>query len=139
MSQTLRRLAVAVVLVALAVPAYAAEPMDTVRGSVDRALKVLQNPTLTGEAHTAQRHKELSEIASRVFDFEEMSRRAVESDSARRCHRALQGGVCAQPARPFESERRGGATSIPFAGPSAPGKSDEITGWCRPSARGRWS
>jgi len=77
MSQTLSRLAVAVVLVALAAPAYAGEPMDTVRGSVDRALKVLQNPALTGEAHTAQRHKELSEIASRVFDFEEMSRRAL--------------------------------------------------------------
>jgi phospholipid transport system substrate-binding protein len=64
-------------LVAAAAPALAGPPTDAVRGGVDRALKVLEDPVLKGEAHTAERRKQLREIANGLFDFEEMSQRAL--------------------------------------------------------------
>jgi len=73
----LSRLAVALLLIAPAVAAQAGEPMETVRGGVERAVKILEDPALTGAAHTAKRQKALSEIARGVFDFDEMSRRAL--------------------------------------------------------------
>lgn len=68
---------VAALFLAVAVPALAGPPTDAVRASVDRALKVLEDPALRGEAHTAERRKQLREIANDLFDFEEMSRRAL--------------------------------------------------------------
>ena len=77
MAPRLTGLALALVLMAPGAPAQAGEPMETVRGSMDRALKVLENPGLMGAPHTAERHRQLSAIARDAFDFEEMSRRAL--------------------------------------------------------------
>ena len=77
MAPRLIRLVVALVLIAPAVVAQAGEPMETVRGGVERAMKVLENPALAGGAHAEERQKALSEIARGVFDFDEMSRRTL--------------------------------------------------------------
>src|SRR5262245_54498903 len=68
---------VAALVIACVVPAHAGPPTDTVRTGIDKALKILDDPNLKGEAHTAERRKLLREIANEVFDFEEMSRRAL--------------------------------------------------------------
>ena len=79
MTSAFGRLAVALVLIAPVAPAHAGQPMETVRAGVERAMKVFENPALTGAGHTAERHRELSAIARGLFDFEEMSRRALGS------------------------------------------------------------
>jgi phospholipid transport system substrate-binding protein len=75
--RTMNALAVALMAITPAAPAYAGEPMDTVRGGVERAMTVLADPGLTGDAHTAERHKELRAIAGALFDFSGMSRQAL--------------------------------------------------------------
>jgi phospholipid transport system substrate-binding protein len=77
MRRTLTGLAALVMLAALVVPARAGAPTDAVKSSVDRALAVLDDPALKGEAHAAERRARLREIANGLFDFEEMSRRAL--------------------------------------------------------------
>ena len=77
MASTLIGLAVALVLIAPAVVAQAGEPMETVRDGLERAMKVFEDRTLAGAAHAPDRQKALSEIARGVFDFDEMSRRAL--------------------------------------------------------------
>ncbi len=68
----------AVLLVIVAAPNVHAGPaLDTLKGGVDRALKVLDDPNLKGEPHSADRRKQLREIADGLFDFEEMSKRTL--------------------------------------------------------------
>src|SRR5262249_13754768 len=77
MASILRSLAIALVLIVPAVPAEAGEGMNTVRGALERAMKVLEDPALAGNAHMEERRKAVSAIAREVFDFDEMSRRAL--------------------------------------------------------------
>jgi len=77
MASILRSLAIALVLIVPAIPADAGEPMNTVRGALERAMKVLEDPALAGSAHLEERRKAVSAIAREVFDFDEMSRRAL--------------------------------------------------------------
>jgi phospholipid transport system substrate-binding protein len=58
-------------------PAHAGPALDTVKAGVDRALKVLDDPALKGPAHATERRKLLRQIADGLFDFQEMSRRAL--------------------------------------------------------------
>ncbi len=57
----------------------AAEPAPAarVREQVERAIRVLEDPALRGEAHVAERRAALRRIAGELFDFTEMTRRAV--------------------------------------------------------------
>ena len=77
MSRTMSVFVIALLLGVAAIPAAAGPPLDTLRAGIDRALKVLEDPALRGEAHTADRRRQLREIANGIFDFEEMSRRAL--------------------------------------------------------------
>lgn len=67
-------------LVALAMwasPASAGEPTDQLRPEIDRVIKTLEDPTLKGEAKAPARRDALRSITDLVFDWEEMSRRAL--------------------------------------------------------------
>ena len=75
--RTLTGLVAALLIVALAAPAHAGPPTDAVKSHVARALKVLENSSLKGDAHAAERRKMLREIANGLFDFEDMSRRTL--------------------------------------------------------------
>ncbi len=77
MTRTVTGFVTALLLVALAAPTYAGPPTEAVRASADRAIKVLENPALKGEARAADRRKQLREIANGLFDFQEMSQRAL--------------------------------------------------------------
>jgi phospholipid transport system substrate-binding protein len=64
-------------LVLITGPARAGEPTDQLKPEIDRVIKVLEDPALKGEGKTAARRQALREITDAVFDWQEMSRRAL--------------------------------------------------------------
>jgi phospholipid transport system substrate-binding protein len=72
------RTLIALVLVLLAGPAYAMSPTETVQSRVDQALQTLGSAAPRGGAEAAeQRRQEIRRAAVALFDFTEMSRRAL--------------------------------------------------------------
>ena len=70
--------ALAGLLAALAAaPAWAGPPTDQLRGAIDRVVKTLENPAYKGEARAAERKAAVRRIANDIFDFTEISRRAL--------------------------------------------------------------
>jgi phospholipid transport system substrate-binding protein len=67
-------------LVVCAPPAVAGVPTDQVRGTVDRVLEILQNPTLKSAARRAERREQLTEVISGRFDFTEMAKRSLGAE-----------------------------------------------------------
>lgn len=63
--------------VLIAGPATAGEPTDQLKPEIDRVIKVLEDPALKGEGKTTARRQALRAITDAVFDWEEMSRRAL--------------------------------------------------------------
>jgi phospholipid transport system substrate-binding protein len=57
--------------------AWAGPPTDQLRGRVERVLRVLEDPTLKQEARTAERRAAIRTIAFEIFDFRELSQRAL--------------------------------------------------------------
>jgi phospholipid transport system substrate-binding protein len=57
--------------------AWAGPPTDQLRGRVDRVLRVLEDPALKQEARTAERRAAIRGIAFEIFDFRELSQRAL--------------------------------------------------------------
>ena len=57
--------------------ASTASPTAQVKQAVDHVLQVLQDPALKPESKQPERRQLLRAIADEVFDFEEMSRRAL--------------------------------------------------------------
>jgi phospholipid transport system substrate-binding protein len=78
---TVRRTVVAAAalwLVALlAPPAWAGQPAEQLLGSMDRVLKLVDNPGLKQPAKAQERLQALHRAAERMFDFEEMARRSL--------------------------------------------------------------
>ncbi len=82
LSAACARIATGAALVcALAVAAAASDssPTAQVKEAVDQALHVLQDPVLKTEPKQAERRRILRTIADGLFDFEEMSRRAMSA------------------------------------------------------------
>lgn len=68
----------AVLAVLLAAPsAWAGPATDQVKASVERVLKVLRDPELQKPANAEKRRAQIREVAQTIFDFEELSRRAL--------------------------------------------------------------
>ena len=57
--------------------AWAGAPTDQLRGRVDRVLRVLEDPALKQEARTVERRAVIRGIAFEIFDFRELSQRAL--------------------------------------------------------------
>lgn len=71
--------AVALWLVALlAAPAWAGQAADHLVASIDRVLKVLDDPALKQSAKVEERREAIRRYAGELFDFEEMTRRSLE-------------------------------------------------------------
>jgi phospholipid transport system substrate-binding protein len=70
-------LAALLAAVAVAAPAWAGAPTDQLRTSIDQVIKMLEDPSLKGEAKAADRRKAVRAIASDIFDFSEMARRSL--------------------------------------------------------------
>jgi phospholipid transport system substrate-binding protein len=58
-------------------PAWAGAPTDQLRGRVDRVLRALEDPELKQEGRLLQRRTAIREIAYQIFDFRELSQRAL--------------------------------------------------------------
>jgi phospholipid transport system substrate-binding protein len=70
-------------LLAAAGAAWAGQPLDQLRASVDQALAVLEDPAMRGDARAVERRAALRRIAADVFDFTEITRRALGRHWAR--------------------------------------------------------
>jgi phospholipid transport system substrate-binding protein len=58
-------------------PAWAGAATDQIRGRIDRVLAVLQDPALKQEARVADRREAIRTVAYEIFDFRELSQRAL--------------------------------------------------------------
>jgi phospholipid transport system substrate-binding protein len=71
-------LVVAGLVALLAAPAVGAEtPTEQLRAHVARALKILEDPAFKAESRAAARQAEIRKVAADIFDFTEMTRRAL--------------------------------------------------------------
>jgi len=61
----------------LAAPAWAGQPADQLVASIDRIIKILNDPELKRPAKAKQRQAAVPRMASEVFDFEEFARRSL--------------------------------------------------------------
>jgi phospholipid transport system substrate-binding protein len=52
-------------------------PTDQLKGAIDRVVKALDDPVLKGEGKAADRRRAIRKIADDIFDFNEISRRAL--------------------------------------------------------------
>ena len=71
--------AIVLLLLASTVSGVAADtgPAQELRNRVDRAVEVLADPSLKGTAGTAERRTRVRKIADEIFDYGEMSKRAL--------------------------------------------------------------
>ncbi|PYN14630.1 MAG: organic solvent tolerance ABC transporter substrate-binding protein [Candidatus Rokuibacteriota bacterium] len=73
-----RSLLVAIGILALSATAAPADsPTAALRGAVDAALKILEDPALKGDARVRERRLALSRVAEQAFDFPEIARRVL--------------------------------------------------------------
>jgi phospholipid transport system substrate-binding protein len=57
--------------------ASAGIPTDQLKGAIDRVVKTLDDPALKGDAKAAERRRAVRKVADGIFDFNEISRRAL--------------------------------------------------------------
>ncbi len=77
-----RRLIVAAVALLLTVPSISASagapaPIDQVRGSIQRVIRILEDPELRPETRTADRRAAMRKVANEFFDFAEVTKRSL--------------------------------------------------------------
>lgn len=72
-----RLFAVLLLLLLGAPPAWAGPPTDQLRASIDRVIRVLEDPDLRRDVRTAERRAAVRKIATEIFDFTEITRRCL--------------------------------------------------------------
>ena len=70
-------LVLAGVFILLVAPAWAVTPTEQLKGSIDKIIPILEDPTLKGDAKLQERRAAIRRVASDVFDFTESARRAL--------------------------------------------------------------
>ena len=70
-------LALAGLLILSVAPAWAVTPTEQLKGSIDKIIPILEDPTLKGDAKLKERRAAIRRVASDVFDFTESARRAL--------------------------------------------------------------
>jgi len=73
----LRAGAIAAGIALAATAAWAGPATDQVKTSVERVLKVVQDPELKKPQNTEKRRTQIREVARQLFDFSEMAKRAL--------------------------------------------------------------
>ena len=67
----------AVLAILTAREAAAGPPTDQLKSAIDRVVKVVEDPSLKGDARTAERRTAVRKIADEIFDWNEIARRAL--------------------------------------------------------------
>ena len=57
--------------------AWAGIPTDQLKGAIDRVVKTMDDPSYKGESKGSERRRTIRKIADDIFDFHEISRRAL--------------------------------------------------------------
>lgn len=70
-------LTVTAVILTCGAPAWAGAPTDQLRSRIDRVLQVLEDPALKQEARLTERRAAIRTMAHEIFDFRELSQRAL--------------------------------------------------------------
>jgi phospholipid transport system substrate-binding protein len=70
-------LAVAAVVLTSGGSAWAGAPTDQLRGRIDRVLQVLEDPELKADTRVDERRATIRALAHEIFDFRELSQRAL--------------------------------------------------------------
>jgi len=68
----------------LPLPLKAGAPTEQVRGTVDKVLAILQDPSLKSKDKTKERRQQLRQVISARFDFAEMAKRSLGQQWQRR-------------------------------------------------------
>ena len=72
---------VALVLAGLTIlsiaPAWAVTPTEQLKGSIDKIIPILEDPTLKGDAKLKERRAAIRRVANDVFDFTESAKRCL--------------------------------------------------------------
>ncbi len=72
---------VALVLAGLTIlsvaPAWAMTPTEQLKGSIDKIIPILEDPTLKGDAKIKERRAAIRRVANDVFDFTESAKRCL--------------------------------------------------------------
>jgi phospholipid transport system substrate-binding protein len=64
--------------------AWAGAPTDQLRAGIDRVVKTLRDPDLSGDQKTTERRAAISKVADEIFDFTETAKRALGQHWAQR-------------------------------------------------------
>ena len=64
--------------------AWAGAPTDQLRAGIDRVVKTLRDPDLSGDQKTTERRAAISKVADELFDFTETAKRALGQHWAQR-------------------------------------------------------
>jgi len=71
-------------IVEIAVPALAANPMEEIKQTTDKILSIVTNPALKAPLKTAEREKLIRQAVDERFNWEEMARRSLATHWAKR-------------------------------------------------------
>lgn len=58
-------------------PAWAVTPIEQLKGSIDKIIPILEDPTLKGDAKLKERRAAIRRVANDVFDFTESAKRCL--------------------------------------------------------------
>ncbi|MCG6894217.1 MAG: ABC transporter substrate-binding protein [Desulfobacteraceae bacterium] len=72
--------ATVVVLLSLTTNAFGVEPMEALRGPIERGLQIIKDPELQAEDKKDEQRRLLKQEVWSVFNFEEISRRALANN-----------------------------------------------------------
>jgi phospholipid transport system substrate-binding protein len=76
--QKIRGAALACLFVCVAAaPGWAGPPTEQLKGSIDRVMKLIEQPALKGDGKAGERRAAVRKIANDIFDFAEISRRSL--------------------------------------------------------------
>ena len=71
-------------ILSIAVPVLAAEPMEAVKQTTDKILSIVTNPALKPPSKTAEKEKLIRQAVDERFDWGEMARRSLATHWAKR-------------------------------------------------------
>jgi len=69
-----------IVLLVMPLSSYAGVPLETIRADINKVLDVLRDPSLKGESGKNTKKTKIRSLASKMFDFAELSRRTLGPD-----------------------------------------------------------
>ncbi|MFH2066943.1 MAG: ABC transporter substrate-binding protein [Pseudomonadota bacterium] len=60
-----------------ALPVWAAEPMEKLKGPIDQVVRILQDPKYQDKSQSEAQRTELMAVINGIFDFQEISKRTI--------------------------------------------------------------